>query len=47
MAKPIYRYSFLGEAFIETMNQLQVKFPIDEDVIESLLEKFDEVYKDI
>lgn len=44
MSKPIYRYSYLGEAFTDTLNQLQSRQSLDEETVNELYEVFDKVY---
>ena len=42
-AKTIYRYSFVGEALKETLEELSEKMELDPEVREELMVKFDEV----
>ena len=41
--KTIYRYSFLGEAFIEAINEVREKVIFDDEFVEELLREFDVV----
>ena len=42
-AKTIYRYSFVGEALKETLEELQHKHKLDDELIEELMTVFDQV----
>ena len=42
-AKTIYRYSYVGEALKETLEELSEKMDLDQDIKEELMVKFDEV----
>ena len=44
-AKTIYRYSYVGEALKETLDELQNQMDLEPELKEELLTKFDEVRK--